>query len=263
MSRFKDKAIIVTGAASGIGFAAAERFAAEGGRVLLADLDGPAAEAAAAAIRARGGEALGRAVDVADELQVIAMVAAAVDAFGRLDILVNNAGIGCFGAVENLATEQWRRVMAVDLDAVFFACRAALPHLKRQGGAIVNTASISGLAADYGFAGYNAAKAAVINLTRALAIDHGRDGVRANSISPGFVATTLTAVLQDQPKITGAYQRLIPLGRAAAPAEQATAILFLASDEASYITGTNLVVDGGLTAATGQPNFMAILSGAD
>lgn len=263
MSRFKDKAIIVTGAASGIGFAAAERFAAEGGRVLLADLDGPAAEAAAAAIRARGGEALGRAVDVADELQVIAMVAAAVDAFGRLDILVNNAGIGCFGAVENLATEQWRRVMAVDLDAVFFACRAALPHLKRQGGAIVNTASISGLAADYGFAGYNAAKAAVINLTRALAIDHGRDGVRANSISPGFVATPLTAVLQDQPKITGAYQRLIPLGRAAAPAEQATAILFLASDEASYITGTNLVVDGGLTAATGQPNFMAILSGAD
>lgn len=127
--------------------------------------------------------------------------------------------------------------------------------------AIIVTGAASGIG--LGAARRFADKAAVINLTRALAIDHARDGVRANSISPGFVATPLTAVLQEQPKIAAAHQGLIPLGRASLPAEQAAAILFFASDEASPITGTNLVVDGGLTAATGQPNFMAIFSGAD
>jgi meso-butanediol dehydrogenase/(S,S)-butanediol dehydrogenase/diacetyl reductase len=263
MSRFENKVVLITGAASGIGAAAAHRFAKEGASVVVVDLNGEAAAATAAAICAAGGKATGLAVDVGDEEQVGRAIASTVEKFGRLDVLVNNAGIGSFGRVDMLSTEEWRRVMAVDLDAVFFACRAALPHLAKVRGAIVNTASISGTAADYGFAAYNTAKAAVINLTRAIAIDHAGEGVRANSISPGYVATPLTAVLQADDRIGDAYRQLIPLGRPSVPEEQAAAILFLASDEASYITGINLIVDGGLTAATGQPNFVRIFAGAN
>lgn len=251
------------GAASGIGAAAARRFAGEGAAVVILDLNGEAAAAEAASIRAAGGKAVGRAIDVADETQVTQAIATTVEEFGRLDVLVNNAGIGSFSRVDLLSTEEWRRVFAVDLDAVFFACRAALPHLAKTRGCVINTASISGLAGDYGFAAYNTAKAGVINLTRTIAIDHAAEGVRANSISPGYVATPLTAVLQQDDRIGQAYRKLIPLGRPSVPDEQAAAIIFLASDDASYITGANLVVDGGLTAATGQPNFVRIFSGAN
>lgn len=262
MSGFEGKAALVTGAASGIGAATARRLTRAGASVVLADIDAEAVEMVAADIRATGGRAVSRAVDVGVEAEITGAIADAVETFGGLDILINNAGVGAFARVGELTTETWRRVFAIDLDAVFFACRAAMPHLARRRGAIVNTASISGIAADYGFAAYNAAKAGVINLTRAIAIDYAGQGVRANSVSPGFVATTLTTALQSHPRIREDYGNLIPLGRPSEPDEQAAAIVFLASSDASYITGTNLVVDGGLTAATGQPNFFRILSTA-
>jgi meso-butanediol dehydrogenase/(S,S)-butanediol dehydrogenase/diacetyl reductase len=145
------------------------------------------------------------------------------------------------------------------LDSVFWACRAALPALKEGRGAIVNTASISGLSGDYGFAAYNSAKGAVVNLTRNLAIDHARDGVRVNAVCPGLTATPLTLKFTGRQDIMAEYDRRIPLRRPGRPEEMAAAIAFLASDDASYVTGHCLVVDGGLTAATGQPNFLDLL----
>lgn len=258
MNRFAGKVALVTGAGSGIGAATAARLLAEGAAVCLADID--AAKLAAQA------EALGAAervmtleADVTVEAAVNALVAACVARFGGLDVLVNNAGAGGFGRIEEVTPETWRRVHALCLDSVFWGCRAALPHLKARRGAIVNTASISGLFADYGFAAYNSAKGAVVNLTRNLAIDHARDGVRANAVCPGLTATPLTLKFTGRQDIMAEYDRRIPLRRPGLPQEMAAAIAFLASDDASYVTGHCLVVDGGLTAATGQPNFLDLL----
>jgi meso-butanediol dehydrogenase/(S,S)-butanediol dehydrogenase/diacetyl reductase len=174
-----------------------------------------------------------------------------VDQLGRLDVLVNNAGIGCFGETPDLDPEQWHRVIAVDLHSVFYGCRAAIPHLRRAGGgAIVNTASISGLAGDYGFAAYNAAKGAVANYTRTLAIDHGKDGIRTNAVCPGPIDTPLAAALTSNDVVMAEYARVVPLGRIGRADEVAAA---------SYVNGACLEVDGGLTAHTGQPNIVALV----
>ena len=180
--------------------------------------------------------------------------------FGGLDILVSNAGIGSFGEAPDMDPEMWHRVIAIDLDGVFFGARAAIPAMRaRGGGVIVNTASISGLGGDYGFAAYNAAKAAVINLTRTLAIDHGKDNIRVNALAPGLVSTPITSGLAAIPGLAEAWNALIPLGRPAQPEEMAEVIAFLASDAASYITGTTIVADGRMTARTGQPNFTRVM----
>ncbi|NJR78115.1 SDR family oxidoreductase [Sphingomonas sp. 36D10-4-7] len=254
--RFEGKVAIVTGGASGIGAATTRLLAREGARVMVADLDGDRAWALAAEI---GGTA--HALDVADRAAVEALVDAAVAAHGGLDILVNNAGIGSFGRTPDMDPAAWERVIAIDLHAVFYACRAALPHLIAGRGAIVNTASISGLAGDYGFGAYAAAKAGLVNYTRTLALDHARDGVRANALCPGLIDTPLTAGAAAVPGLGERWHDAVPMGRAGTAEEMAAAIAFLASDAASYVTGAVLVADGGMTAWTGQPNLLRAMEG--
>lgn len=256
--RFLEKVVVITGAASGIGAATAKRFADEGAKLTLGDINEAGLRARAESLLKAGHEAAWLLTDVARADEVERLVAAAIERFGRLDVMVNNAGIGSFGHVTELTPEHWRRVMAVDLDAVFFGARAAIPHLAKTRGCIVNTASISGLYGDYGLAAYNTAKAGVANLTRNLAIDHAPDGIRVNAVCPGGVETPMTARLAADESIMDEYRKLVPMARMGQPDEIAAAIAFLASDDASYITGHNLVVDGGVTAATGQPNFNRI-----
>ncbi len=208
------------------------------------------------------GDAAFRALDVSMLADVEGLMQTAVDRFGKIDIVLNNAGIGAFGRTPDLDPEMWHRIIDVDLHSVFYGCRAAIPHLRKNGGgAIVNTASISGLFADYGLAAYNAAKAGVVNYTRAVAIDHARENIRVNSVCPGPIDTALTAPLMSVEAVIDEYNRLIPMGRVGKPEEIAATVAFLASDDASYITGAAIVVDSGLTAATGQINFMRIVGG--
>ncbi len=248
---------LVTGAASGIGKACVELLVRSGARVLAVDQNGDGLDA----LRADLGEGVETFVaDLSLQEPAERMIAVAVERFGGLDILINNAGIGSFGRATDTDPAMWRLVHAIDLDAVFYACRKALPHLVATRGAIVNVASISGLGGDYGFTAYNSAKAGVINLTRNMAVDYARDGVRVNSVCPGYIRTSLTAQMPGP--IADAFAAGVPMGRGGQPEEIAEAIVFLASDRASFITGHALVVDGGKMAETGQPNSMAILRGA-
>lgn len=259
--RFQDKVAVITGAASGIGAATARLLAQEGACVVIADLD----EAGGRALAERIGDeqALFHRTDVADLGQVDGLIEQAIRRFTRIDVLFNNAGIGCLGETPELDPETWSRVIAIDLNSVFYACRAAIPHMRRTGGgAIVNTASISGLAGDYAFTAYNAAKGAVINYTRALAIDHAKDGIRVNALCPGLIDTPLTAGAKQMSGLFEAWIDAVPMKRAGTPEEMARVVAFLASDEASYVTGSIVVADGGKTAHTGQPDLRRFLTGA-
>ena len=258
--RFQGRVAVVTGGASGIGAATARLFHREGASVMIADLNDEAGVELAAELG--GGRAIYRHVDVSVEAEVQALMAETVSAFGRLDILFNNAGIGSFADIPDLPAEDWKRVIAIDLDSVFYGCKAAIPFMRAQGGgAIVNTASASGMAGDYGFAAYNAAKGGVINLTRAAAIDHAREGIRINAVCPGPVATPILGPAMQIPGVQETWNECVPLGRFAQPEEIAEAVAFLASDAASNIIGVALPVDGGLTAHTGQPNLRKIFAG--
>ncbi|MGH7932789.1 MAG: SDR family NAD(P)-dependent oxidoreductase [Candidatus Binataceae bacterium] len=258
MKRFRDKIVIVTGAASGIGAATAERFASEGANLALADLNEDGLRQMADTLAPSGSQVLVQRTDVADCAAVERLVEATVARFGRLDILISNAGMPSFGHVTEITPDHWRKVMAVDLDSVFFAARAAIPHLVKTKGCIVNTASISGLFGDYGLVAYNTAKAGVANMTRNLAIDHAPDGIRINAVCPGPIATGMTARIFADQAVMEEYRKVVPMARVGQPGEVAAAIAFLASEDASFITGVNLVVDGGVTAATGQPDFYRI-----
>lgn len=254
-SQLSEKTAIVTGAASGIGKAVATQFGAAGASVVLADIDTEGMSEAAESI---DGETLTIETDVSDSEDVDDMVAETVDEFGSLEVLVNNAGVGTFGHVTGLSNEDWDRTIGIDLDSVFYGSRAALPHLEESNGCIINTASISGRGGDHGLEAYNAVKGGVRNLTKALAINHGPD-VRVNSVSPGFVLTDATQDFQDSEEIMDEYEERIPLERGADPEEIASVMVFLASDAASYVSGHDLVVDGGMTASAGQPKFATYL----
>ena len=256
---------LVTGGTSGIGAATVRELLAHGARVMIAGIEDAAGAAMADALCSAHGAGAARYVhaDVALQEHVAAMVAATEQAYGRLDVLVNNAGIGNFGETPELEPQQWDRVIGVNLTSVFYACKYAIPLLRRQGsGAIVNIASISGLAGDYGFTAYAASKGAVVNYTRALALDHARDRIRVNAVCPGLIETPLTAPALDLPVLRQAWAASVPLSRPGRPEEIAKVVRFLASDDASYLTGAIIPVDGGLTAWTGQPDTARLLGRA-
>jgi meso-butanediol dehydrogenase/(S,S)-butanediol dehydrogenase/diacetyl reductase len=251
-ARFAGQIVVITGAASGIGAATARRFAAEGATLVLADID----VEGASAVANECGDASALATDVTQPSEVEALLQSTLDRHGRLDVLFNNAGIMGAGTLPELEIDTWQSVIDIDLNSVFYGCRAAIPHFRAQGGGIiVNTASISGIGGDYALPSYNAAKAAVVNLTRSLAIEHADQNIRVNSVCPGPIATPMTAAVEAMPEIAAEYAQAIPMGRLGEPEEIAGVVAFLASPDASYITGAAIVVDGGLTACTGQPNF--------
>ena len=258
--RFKSRTAVVTAAGSGIGAATARGLAREGARVVVADLSGKRAEETAAAIAAAGGQAVWIKMDAAEPGAMQATVQLALDRYGSIDVLVNNAGYGEPSLLADCSIEAWNRTLAVTLTSVFLGLKYSLPLMRRLGrGVVVNTASISGTAGDYGMSAYNAAKAGVINLTRSAALECARDGIRVNCVCPGGIDTRVTQVLAGERagEVRRAMAAVHPLGRMGEADEIANAILFLASDEASFITGAALVADGGLTAQTGLPPFVA------
>jgi len=255
--RFAGKVVLITGAGSGIGAATAERFAAEGAQVAVVDIDEDAARRVVEDLRRRGGSATAVRADVADPIDAETMIRSTVATFGRLDVLHNNATSGTIGLVADMAVDEWTRVLGVNLTAVFLATKFALPVMIAQGGGvIVNMSSDAGLMAEHGLAAYGAAKAGVISLTRSVAIEYARHNIRANCISPGAVLTPPTQAFIAA--VDGVEARMIkahPIGRLGKPQEIAGVVAFLASDDASFITGACYVVDGG-SMATKSVNLL-------
>ena len=275
--RFQDRVALVTGGASGIGAATARRLAAEGARVAVVDVNEAGAREVARQIEAAGGTAIAVRADVAQAADVAAMIDRAVGAWGRLDALHNNATVVESGPIERLTLDGWNRTLAVNLTATFLGIQRAVPVMKGQGGgAIVNTASISGLSGDFGLAAYNAAKAAVINLTRTAAIELARHRIRVNCVCPGGIATPLLGSLigdnapvphwsvagragdglseEQRKRFRERLEHAHPLGRLGTAEEIAAVACFLLSDDASFMTGAAVVADGGITATTGIPS---------
>ena len=239
----------MTGAAAGIGRAIAREFAREGARVVVADINRAGAEETARSIEESGGAARPVTVDVADPESVRALVESTVASFGAVHVLVNNAAVQISKLVEDTTPEEWNRQMAVNVGGVFLCSKYFLPHLRKTRGAIVNLSSVNGYFVEPMCAGYCATKAAIITFTKALAIDHGREGIRVNCICPGYIDAGLAeAYFLAQPDPAAARAsagKLHALGRVGRPEEVARAAAFLASDEASFMTGSAVVVDGG------------------
>jgi NAD(P)-dependent dehydrogenase (short-subunit alcohol dehydrogenase family) len=255
--RLEGKVALITGAGSGMGRAAAELFASEGARVVVSDVDEQAGNDAVAGVRASGGDAVFVRANVADWDDCQAMVAAAVGTYGALHVLYNNAGIfpAADGGVLDTPQETWRRVMAVNLEGVWLGCKAAIPAmLASGGGAIVNVASFVALmGAATAQIAYTASKGGVLSMTREIAVEYARQGIRANALCPGPIETPLLQELLSDPARRARRMVHIPMGRLGRAEELARAALFLASDDASFMTGSALVVDGGITAAYVTP----------
>ncbi|EPN5000930.1 SDR family NAD(P)-dependent oxidoreductase [Vibrio alginolyticus] len=252
MRGLKNKVALVTGSANGIGLAIAKRLYEEGANVALADWN---EEQLANAVEGFDKQRVSaHSIDVSDPEKVAALISDVVTRFGKLDILVNNAGVHVPGSVIEGSVEDWKKISGVNIDGVVYCAKFALPELLKTKGCMVNTASVSGLGGDWGAAFYCASKGAVVNLTRAMALDHGADGVRINAVCPSLVKTNMTnGWMQD---IRDKFNERIALGRAAEPEEIASVVTFLASDDASFINGVNLPVDGGATASDGQPKIV-------
>ena len=256
MARVAGKVAIVTGATSGLGAAAARRLAEEGAKVLVTGRDEGRGQAVVDSIAAAGGEARFQPLDVTDEAAWQAAVDGAMAAHGRLDILVNNAGITRAEPIAEVTLETWRRIMAVNADGVFLGTRSAIPAMRRSGGgSIVNMSSVLGIVGTAHLAAYTASKGAVRYLTKCVALECARDGsgIRVNSIHPAFIATPMmeeTAIRMYGDAATGAreFGKMHPVGHVGEPGDIANGVVYLASDEAKFVTGTELVIDGGYTA---------------
>ncbi|HEX7095484.1 MAG TPA: SDR family oxidoreductase [Acidimicrobiales bacterium] len=249
MDRFEGKVALITGAASGIGRATAIRLGSEGAAVACVDRAAEGAEATAATIREAGSKAIAITCDVLDLDQIRSAVARTVEELGRLDVLCNIAGVGHFAKDEEETPEGWNRIIGVNLSGTYFMSQAALPHLIATKGNIVNCTSTAGLFAQPWSSAYSASKGGVIALTQTMAITHGQAGVRVNAVAPGGVNTPIA---EQFPMPEGVdpnlMTRIMPFVRMGEPDELAAAFAFLASDEASYITGIILRVDGGMKA---------------
>ena len=247
--RLEGKVALITGAAHGMGAEEARLFAREGAKVAIADIREEDARKVEAEIAEAGGESMVVMLDVSKEDQWETSVAAVVAQFGKLDILVNNAGISGSGERDLGSTESWDRLMDINAKSVFLGIKHAIPEMERAGGgAIVNISSISGFVGQEAIhPGYNASKGAVRLVTKAAAVQHAKIGIRVNSVHPGMMPPMLTSFQRGDPN-REAMNAAVPMGREGEPIEVANAVLFLASDEASYITGTELLVDGGFTA---------------
>ncbi|MFC4359920.1 SDR family NAD(P)-dependent oxidoreductase [Halobium salinum] len=241
---------LVTGAGSGIGREIARRFASEGAKVCCVDVDETGGAETVDRIEEVGGEAVFVAADVSDEDAVADAVAAAVDAFGGLDFVVNNAGVeGTNAPTGEQTAADWARVLGVNLSGVFYGTKHALPHLLERGGAVVNVASVAGLVGFEGIAPYVASKHGVVGLTRTTALEYATEGVRVNAVCPGVVDTPMVERYGGGDEAAAeAMTQLEPVGRMADPAEIAASVVWLCSDDASFVTGAAIPVDGGLTA---------------
>jgi len=250
LGRLDGKVAIITGAASGIGKATACLFSVEGAKVVVADWDEEAGAAVAADLRHQGGHAIFVRTDVSLSGDVQQMVQAALNNFGRIDILINNAGIEGQQAQTAEATEEnWDHVMAVNLKSVFLVMKYVIPQMLTQGGgAIVNNASVAGLVGFAGSPAYCASKGGIVQLTRVAALEYAARNIRVNCVCPGVILTPMVERVATTQEVMSALVNMEPVGRLGRPEEIASAILFLASDEASYVTGAILPVDGGLVA---------------
>jgi len=248
--RLENKVAIVTGAASGMGAATARRFAKEGAKVVVADMLEAEGKQVAADIAKAGGGAVFMALNVTDEENWKSVVAATVAQFGKLDILVNNAGISGSAVNDLLETGIWDRVMGINATGVFLGTAASVPAMRKAGGgSIINISSISGVVGQtMVHMSYNASKGAVRTMTKSTAVQFGKDNIRCNSVHPGLMPPMRTSGATADPTVRARMLQSVPLGRAGEVDEVANATLFLASDEASYITGTEIYVDGGYLA---------------
>lgn len=251
MKRFKDKTVLVTGAASGIGLAAARRFLDEGARVVMLDIDEASLRQAAAELPQE--RVLLQVGDTADKNTASTAVKAAVERFGGLHVLVNNAGVATEGDIMRTSEEDFARVMAVNVAGYFHMAKAAMPELVKTRGSIVMTSSVSGLGGDWNLFAYNTSKGAVSNMVRAMAMDAGKDGVRVNAVNPSFTDTGMTQDMVSDPELVAKFRERMPLGAPEDPEGVAAAMAFLASEDARLVTGVNLPVDAGLMASNGQP----------
>jgi meso-butanediol dehydrogenase/(S,S)-butanediol dehydrogenase/diacetyl reductase len=264
VGRFEGKVAVITGVTRpGIGQATAALMVAEGCRVVICGRGVEGGQEIESDLNRgfdKGAEpALFVQADVAEFDQVQHVFDSAVERFGKVDILFNNAGIGSFGETPDADIAEWKRMFDVDVHGTFYCCKVAIPLMRKVGGGvIVNNASMSGMYADHALPAYNAAKGAVINFTKALALDHGKDNIRANAVCPGFIVAHNTQILVEEPKYKPIVDELvsrIPLGRLGVAEDIAKVVTFLASDDSAYMTGTTILVDGGITTSTNLPDI--------
>lgn len=250
--RLENKVALITGGGSGIGRGIAEMFAQEGAKVIVLDVDVAGGQETAEKINGAGGEARFMRADISNAEDIQGAVSGVVATWGRLDVLVNNAGIVREGSVTETSIDDWDRVMGINLRGTFLCSRFALEPMIAQGaGAIINIGSVGGLRGSRGLAAYSTAKAGVINLTRQLAVDYGRHGIRVNCICPGTIVTPMHRIWyspEEQEATLAEWSRNRPLNMAGEPTDIAYPAVYLASDEARFVTGSVIVVDGGATA---------------
>lgn len=250
----ENKVVIVTGAGSGIGGAAAKRFANEGYNVVLNGRTESKLQNIAIDID-KPDNLLICAGDVSSENDVEQLINNTIEKFGQIDILVNNAGIAVMGEIEDVSLDDWHKQMDINTGGMFLTIKYALPHLKKSKGCIVNTSSVSGLGGDWGMFSYNATKGAVSNMTRALALDLAKYGIRINAIAPSLTRTDMTDGIMDDKELMEKFKNRIPMERPAEPEEIADVIYFLSGHDARFVNGVILPVDGGLNASNGQPKI--------